>query len=99
MSETNETKASTEVNDGTSESQEGKIATEGLSRRTFLGVGSAGLATATLAALTAHAQDVKDTRKAEKDTSSTHPEQDSKPLLDAHPPSNTPPPNDQPHIG
>src|SRR5260370_26007106 len=99
MSETNETKASTEVNDGTSESQEGKIATEGLSRRTFLGVGSAGLATATLAALTAHAQDVKDTRKAEKDTSSTNPGQENKPPLDDTPRCNTPPPPDHGDIG
>jgi oxalate decarboxylase len=99
MSETNETKASTEVNNGSSEPQEGKTGTEGLSRRTFLGVGSAGLATATLAALTAHAQDVKDTRKAEKDTSSSNPGQENKPLLDENPSSNTPPPTDHGDIG
>src|SRR5712664_3864712 len=99
MSETNETKASTEVNDGTSEPQEGKTGTEGLSRRTFLGVGSAGLATATLAALTAHAQDVKDTRQAEKDHSSSDPAQENKPLLDENPSSNLPPPTDHGDIG
>src|ERR1700739_363749 len=99
MSETNETKASTEVNNGSSEPQEGKTGTEGLSRRTFLGVGSAGLATATLAALTAHAQDVKDTRKAEKDTSSSNPAQKNKPLLDENTSSNTPPPTDHGDIG
>ncbi len=99
MSEINETKASTEVNDGTSEPQEGKTGTEGLSRRTFLGVGSAGLATATLAALTAHAQDVKDTRQAEKDHSSSDPAQENKPLLDENPSSNLPPPTDHGDIG
>ena len=99
MSETNETKASMEVDNVTSEPQEGMTGTEGLSRRTFLGVGSAGLATATLAALTAHAQDVKDTRKAEKDTSSSNPGQENKPLLDENPSSNTPPPTDHGDIG
>jgi len=99
MSETKETKTSTEVNNGSSEPQEGKTGTEGLSRRTFLGVGSAGLATATLAALTAHAQDVKDTRQAEKDRSSSDPAQENKPLLDENPSSNLPPPTDHGDIG
>src|SRR5260370_38269648 len=99
MSEINETKASTEVNDGTSEPQEGKTGTEGLSRRTFLGVGSAGLATATLAALTAHAQDVKDTRQAEKDHSSSDPAQENKPLLDVNPTPTLLPPTDHGDIG
>jgi oxalate decarboxylase len=99
MSETNETKCSTEVNNKTSEPQEDKAGTEGLSRRTFLGVGSAGLATATLAALTAHAQEVQDTRKAEKDTSASNPGQENKPLLDENPSSNTPPPTDHGDIG
>src|SRR5229473_3460825 len=99
MSEINETKASTEVNDPTSEPQEGNIGTEGLSRRTFLGVGSAGLATATLAALTAHAQEAQDTRKAEKDISASNPGQENKPLLEENPSSNTPPPTDHGDIG
>ena len=99
MSETKETKTSTEVNNGTSEPQEGMTGTEGLSRRTFLGVGSAGLATATLAAFTAHAQEVQDTRKAEKDTSASNPGQENKPLLDENPSSNTPPPTDHGDIG
>jgi oxalate decarboxylase len=99
MSETKETKTSTEVNNGTSEPQEGMTGTEGLSRRSFLGVGSAGLATATLAALTAHAQEVQDTRKAEKDTSSSNPGQENKPLLDENPSSNLPPPTDHGDIG
>jgi oxalate decarboxylase len=99
MSETNETRSSTEVNNKTSEPQEDKTRTEGLSRRTFLGVGSAGLATATFAALTAHAQEVQDTRKAEKDTSASNPGQENKPLLDENPSSNTPPPTDHGDIG
>src|ERR1700730_12576691 len=99
MSETKETKTSTEVNNGTSEPQEGVTGTEGLSRRTFLGVGSAGLATATFAALTAHAQEVQDTRKAEKDTSASDPGPENRPLLDENPSSNMPPPTDHGDIG
>jgi len=99
MSETNETKSSTEASNKTSEPQEDKTSAEGLSRRTFLGVGSAGLATANLVALTAHAQEVQDTRKAEKDISASNPGQENKPLLEENPSSNTPPPTDHGDIG
>jgi hypothetical protein len=57
MSETKETKTSIEVGDGTSEPQESMTGTEGLSRRTFWGVGSAGLASAALASLAVDAQE------------------------------------------
>jgi oxalate decarboxylase len=73
--------------------------TEGISRRNFLGVGSTTLATAALAGLTAHAQDVQDTRKAEKDISASNPGQENKPLLDENPSSNAPPPTDEGDIG
>jgi hypothetical protein len=73
--------------------------TEGISRRTFLGVSSTALATATLAGLTAYAQEVQDTRKAEKDISASNPGQENKALLDENPSSNTPPPTDRGDIG
>ncbi len=99
MSETKESKTLMEVDSGTSEPQESKISTEGLSRRSFLGVGSAGLATATLAAWTTNAQETQDTRKAEKDISASNPGQENKPLLDENPSSNMPPPTDHGDIG
>ena len=73
--------------------------TEGISRRNFLGVGSTTLATAALAGLTAHAQEVQDTRKAEKDISASNPGQENKTLLDQNPSSNMPPPTDEGDIG
>jgi oxalate decarboxylase len=72
---------------------------EGLSRRSFLGVGSAALATAAFAGLTAHAQEREDTHKAEGDHSSSDPGQENKPLLDENPNSNMPPPTDHGDVG
>jgi oxalate decarboxylase len=73
--------------------------TEGISRRSFLGVSSTAIATATLAGLTAYAQEVQDTRKAEKDISASNPGQENKALLDENPSSNIPPPTDRGDIG
>jgi len=73
--------------------------TEGLSRRNFLGVSSAALATAALAGLSAHAQEAQVTRKAEKDISISKPGQENGPLLDENPSSNMPPPTDHGDIG
>jgi oxalate decarboxylase len=73
--------------------------TEGISRRNFLGAGSTALATAALAGLTAHAQETQDTRKADKDISSSNPGQENKPLQDENPSSNAPPPTDSGDIG
>src|ERR1700739_3326056 len=70
-----------------------------LSRRNFLGVSSTALATAALVGITAHAQEVQDTRKAEKDISASNPGQENKPLLVENPSSNTPPPTDHGDIG
>jgi oxalate decarboxylase len=98
MSETKESKISMEVNNGTSETQESKPGTEGLSRRTFLGVGSAGLATATLASLAAKAQEVSNITKAEHDHSASNPGPENKPLLDENPNTNFPPPTDYGNI-
>lgn len=64
------------------------------SRRKFLGVGSAALATASIAGLVAHAQEKASTQKAEHDHSSSDPGQENKPLLAENPNSNTPPPTD-----
>jgi oxalate decarboxylase len=72
---------------------------ECFSRRNFLGVGSAALATAAFSALSAHAQERDDTRKAEHDHASSNPGQENKPLLDENPDSNTPPPTDHGDIG
>ena len=66
--------------------------TEGLLRRNFLRISPRVLAAAGLAGLTAHAQEAKDTRKAEKDTSASDPGPENKPLLDQNPSSNMPPP-------
>ncbi|HEY4818343.1 MAG TPA: hypothetical protein VIH67_13005, partial [Candidatus Acidoferrum sp.] len=70
------------------EPQERKLGAEGLSRRNFLGVGSAGLAA--LASLAAKAQDRADIEKAEHDHSSSNPGPENKPLLDENPNSNLP---------
>jgi oxalate decarboxylase len=99
MGEPKEIKTSIEGDNPTSDQQDRAPGTEGLSRRAFLGVGSAGLATATLVALTAHAQETQDTRKAQKDKSASNPGQENKPLLEENPSSNTPPPTDHGDIG
>src|SRR5579863_1835469 len=70
-----------------------------LSRRNFLGVGSTALATAALVGITANAQEMQDTRKAEKDISASDPGQENKPLLAENPSSNMPPPTDHGDIG
>ncbi len=81
-----------------SKQQENKPSTEDLSRRTFLGVGSAGLAAAGLASLAANAQERMDTAKAEQDHSATNPGPENKPLLDENPNSNIPSPTDHGNI-
>jgi oxalate decarboxylase len=63
------------------------------SRRSFLGMSSVALATATFAGL-ANAQEKASTQKAEHDHSSSDPGQENKPLLTENPNSNTPPPTD-----
>jgi len=72
---------------------------ESPSRRSFLGAGSAALAAAAFVGLTADAQQREDTRKAERDRSSSNPGQENKPLLDENPNSNIPPPTDHGDIG
>jgi oxalate decarboxylase len=81
------------------ENERAAALSESFSRRNFLGVGSAALATAAFSALSAQAQERDDTRKAEQDHSSSDPGQENKPLLDENPNSNTPPPTDHGDIG
>ena len=64
------------------------------SRRNFLGMGSAALATVALTTMTANAQTQASTRKAEQNHSSSDPGQENKGLLALNPNSNTPPPTD-----
>src|SRR3981189_980803 len=98
MSEQEENTSAIEADTRRSGEQESKPGTEGLSRRTFLGVGSAGLASAALASLAVNAQEKADTEKAEQDHSSSNPGPENKPLLDENPNSNLPPPTDHGNI-
>jgi oxalate decarboxylase len=72
---------------------------EGVSRRSFLGAGSAVLATAAAAGFTAHAQQREDTAAAESGHSSSDPGPENQPLLNINPNTNTPPPTDHGDIG
>jgi oxalate decarboxylase len=98
MNESKELNAGTERNQRTSESQENRPGTDGLSRRTFLGVGSASLASAALASLAVNAQERTDTEKADLDHSASNPGPENQPLLDENPNSNLPPPTDHGHV-
>jgi oxalate decarboxylase len=80
------------------EPQESKPTAEGVSRRTFLGVSSAGLAGAALASLAVNAQQRADVEQAENDHSITNPGPENNPLLDENPNSNLPPPTDYGNI-
>jgi oxalate decarboxylase len=81
-----------------SDQQDPKAGTDGLSRRTFLGVSSASLASAALASLAVNAQERADTEKANQDHSSSNPGPENQPLLDENPNSNLPPPTDSGHL-
>ena len=98
MSESKETEFVGAGDNRTYRQQESKSGTEGFSRRTFLGVGSAGLAGAALASLAVTAQERTDTEKADQDHSASNPGPENKPLLDENPNSNFPPPTDHGHI-
>ena len=69
-------------------------ATEGPSRRSFLGLSSVALAGAAFAGLAANAQEKASTRKAEHDHSSSDPGPENKALLGENSDSNNPPPTD-----
>jgi oxalate decarboxylase len=75
------------------------VVLEGPSRRSFLGAGSAAIAAAAFAGLAANAQQRDNTRKAEKNHSSSDPGPENKALLDENPNSNMPPPSDHGDVG
>jgi oxalate decarboxylase len=77
-----------------SERPQGKSGTVGFSRRAFLEVGSAGLASAALSSLAVNAQERASTQKAEHDHSSSDPGQENRGLREMNPNSNNPPPTD-----
>jgi oxalate decarboxylase len=98
MSEPKETDPRLAVEDPKGEEQESKSGAEGFSRRTFLGVGSAGLASAALASLAVNAQESANIARGEHDHSASNPGPENKPLLDENPASNLPPPTDYGNI-
>src|SRR6266404_549828 len=98
MSEPKETNPGAALENRTSEQQESKPGTDGVSRRTFLGIGSAGLASAALASLAVNAQDRTDIEKGEHDHSVSNPGPENQALLDENPNSNLPPPTDSGNI-
>jgi oxalate decarboxylase len=98
MSERKETNPGIAGDNRTSEQQGSKSGMEGLSRRTFLGVGSAGLASAALTSLALNAQERANIAKGEQDHSASNPGPENKPLLDENPASNLPPPTDYGNI-
>jgi len=80
------------------QSQE-KPSLDGVSRRSFLGVGSAALATVAMTGVTARSQQRDDTAKAEGDHASSDPGPENRALLNANRNTNTPPPTDHGDIG
>ncbi len=81
-----------------SKGQENIPGLEELSRRTFWGAGSAGLATAALASLAVSAQESGNIARAEQDHSGSNPGPENEPLLDEKSNSNLPPPTDHGNI-
>jgi oxalate decarboxylase len=82
-----------------SDQNQEKPVLDGVSRRSFLGVGSAALATVAMAGIVAQAQQRDDTAKAESDHSSNDPGPENRSLLEINPNTNTPPPTDHGDIG
>jgi oxalate decarboxylase len=94
MSEQREAKFFVAGNHRESKQNEDNSSVAGLSRRTFLGASSAGLASAALASLAVNAQERANTARAEQDHSASNPGPENKPLLDENPNSKFPPPTD-----
>ena len=82
-----------------SEEKKDKVLQDAVSRRSVLRMGSAALAAAAFAGLSAHPQTREGTHQAEGDHSSSNPGQENKPLLNQNLNSNTPPPTDQGDVG
>src|SRR5882672_6914107 len=70
-----------------------------VSRRSVPGIGSAALAAAAFAGLSAHAQTREGTHQAEGGHSSSNPGPENRPLLKENPNSNMPPPTDHGDVG
>src|SRR6202790_2911783 len=83
----------------TSDGKKNKGVQDGFSRRSILGMGSATLAGAALAGVSAQAQSRQGAQRAEGDHSLSNPGQDNKALLAENPNSNTPPPTDFGEVG
>src|ERR1700746_3079216 len=98
MTEVKNTKPASETENPTRRHQQNQTGTDGLSRRTFLEVGSAGLAGAALASLAVKAQERADIERAEQDHSASNPGPENKPLLGENPNSNLLPPTDHGHL-
>jgi oxalate decarboxylase len=94
MREPKEPQSAIEGDNWDSEQHRSRSNVEGLSRRTFLGVGSASLASAALASLAVNAQERTDIEKGEHNHSVSNPGPENNPLLDENPNSNFPPPTD-----
>jgi oxalate decarboxylase len=94
MSESRDASAAAENEHRKSEPQGKKLTMQDLSRRTFLGVGSAGIATVALSALASNSQEKSDTEKADQGHSASNPGPENNPLLNENPNSNLPPPTD-----
>src|SRR5271156_6827355 len=94
MSDPKQANSAVEFDNQASRQNPSTLGAEGLSRRNFLGVGSAGLATATLATLAANAQERALIEKGEHDHSASNPGPENKPLLEENPASNMPPVTD-----
>jgi hypothetical protein len=98
MSERKQTNSATDESNPVGEQLTSKSDAGELSRRNFMGVSSAGLATAALASLAANAQESANIAKGEQDRSVSNPGPENKPLLDENPNSNFPPPTDYGNI-
>jgi oxalate decarboxylase len=94
MREPKEPQSAIEGDNWDSEQHRSRSNVEGLSRRTFLGVGSASLASAALASLAVNAQERTDIEKGEHNHSVSNPGPENNPLLEENPNSNFPPPTD-----
>ena len=81
------------------EPKDGKAEIEYVSRRNFLGAGSAAIATVAVTGLNAGAQTREDIQKEEQDRTLDNPGQENKVLGRLHPDSNYPPPTDHGEVG
>src|ERR1700682_5579934 len=98
MSKPQEIKAGTERDNRSSEQQESKPGADGLSRRSFLAMSSAGVGSAALASLSLNGQERGDIASAGNDHSASNPGPENKLLLEENSNSNFPPPTDSANL-